>query len=296
MSARYHKADPVELEFQFRALPDGSSTFEGYAAVFNQPSKPLMDELAKGRPYVETLRPRSFLRSLGSGSRKSFVVDHDDRKMISSAPSGPLRLAEDTQGLHVNSPWPRTDYADNVRALHDAGEKLGMSIYFATPRNGDSWSPDFTSRSVTEAILKHVSVLATMEPAYDGTVATFRALADLVEADVEDVDALMEALRDGRRLDEGEYNLLNRLVGAVQPQSRSLDDLATFLLADRDALSAAINKLANGEPLLAQEAEMLEAAIEHLEPPETSEDDTMMRSVDDWQKRVEEIEAQSPKS
>lgn len=241
---KFHKADPVELEFQFRALPDGTSSFEGYAAVFNQPSKPLMDELARGKPYVETLLPGSFRRTLGSGRRQSFVVDHDERKMIASSPTGPLRMAEDSKGLHVTSPWPRTDYADNVRALYDAGEKPGMSILFATPRTGDKWSPDFAQRSVTEAILKHVSVLATMEPAYDGTIANFRALADLTEADVEDVDALMEALRSGRRLDEGEYNLLTKLSEAVKPESVVETPAEADVDADRAATEKWIAKMA----------------------------------------------------
>jgi HK97 family phage prohead protease len=264
-----HRSDPVEMEFAFRAMPDGTSTFEGYAAVFNQPSKVIRDAHARtSGGYRETLMPGTFRRTLGSGRRQTFVVDHDERQMVSATPNGPLRLAEDSRGLHVESPWPRLSYTDNVRALHDAGNRLGMSILFGSPKGGEAWNPTGDARTVSDAILKHVSVLATMEPAYDGTVASFRALADMTEAAVEDVDALMEALRDGRRLDEGEYNLLTRLAQAVRPTARSLDDLAAFLLADKAALQTAIDKLANGEPLMAQEAELLEAAIEHLEPPD----------------------------
>lgn len=244
---KFHNADPVELEGAFRALSDGSSTFEGYAALFNQPSKPIHDEHARGKPYIETMVPGAFRRTLGSGRRQSFVVDHDERKMIASSPSGSLRLAEDSKGLHVSSPWPRTDYADNVRALYDAGEKLGMSLNYSWPRNGVTWSADGASRSVTEAVLKHVSVLATMEPAFDGTIATFRALADLTEADVEDVDALMEALRDGRRLDEGEYNLLTKLAEAVKPESvveTVAETTEPVIDADRAATEAWIAKMA----------------------------------------------------
>ena len=54
-------------------------------------------------------------------------------------------------------------------------------------------------------------------------------------------------------------------------ERRSIEDLAGFLLADVNALQAAIDKLSRGEPLLSQEAELLEAAIEHLEPPEPEE-------------------------
>ncbi len=214
---KYHEAEPVEVEFAFRAMPDGSSTFEGYAAVFGRQSKLIHDSLSRStRGYRETVLPGSFTRTLAASTRKTFVVDHDERQMVSSAPHGALRLAEDSKGLHVESPWPRTAYTDNVRALHDAGERLGMSMLFGTMRGGDVWSPDGSQRTVNEAVIKHVSVLATMEPAYDGTVASFRALADLTEADVEDVDALMEALREGRPLDEGETNLLDRLSETVR--------------------------------------------------------------------------------
>jgi HK97 family phage prohead protease len=221
MSIQFHKADPVEMEFAFRALSDGSSTFEGYAAVFNKPSKVIRDQFARSaRGYRETILPGAFQRSIGTGKRITFVVDHDERQMVSSAPSGALRLSEDSKGLHLESPWPRTAYTDSVRALHDSGERLGMSILFGTtPRHEQqAWSPDGALRTVSEAVLKHTTVLATMEPAYDGTVATFRALADMTEADVEDIDALMEALREGRRLDEAEYNLAVRMLDTVKPE------------------------------------------------------------------------------
>lgn len=222
MTIQYHRADPVEVELSFRALPDGSSTFEGYAAIFGRPSKVLHDNLAR-RPsgYRETIQPEAFRRSIGTGRRITFVVDHDDRQMISSMPSGPLRLAEDSKGLHVESPWPRTPYTDSVRALHDSGERLGMSVLFGTTarHEASAWSPDGSHRTVTEAALRHVAVLATMEPAYDGTVATFRALADLASATVEDIDTLMDALREGRRLDADEYHLLTRLSEAVMPET-----------------------------------------------------------------------------
>lgn len=243
---KFHKAAPVEMEGQFRSVSDGTTTFEGYSAVFGQRSKLIRDDLS-ARPYFETLTQGTFARSLGDPeARKTFVVDHDNEKMISSFPRGPLRMSEDSRGLLVTSPWPRTDYADNVRSLYEAGEPLGMSILFATPRNGAKWNADYSERTVTEAFLKHVSVLATMEPAYDGTVANFRALAELTEADVEDVDALMEALRTGRRLDEGEYNLLTRLTAAVAPETDVVPEPETD--AERAATDKWIARVAEINP------------------------------------------------
>lgn len=222
MSSRFHQAPPIETDFVFRAASDGSTTFEGYTAIFNVESKPMMDEFARGKPYTETIEPGAFRRSLGTGSRISFVVDHDERQMISSFPSGPLRLAEDSTGLHIESPWPRTSYADNVRALHEAGEKLGMSINYAFPRSGPEapkWNAANSHRSVPQALIRHASVLATMEPAFDGTTASFRALADQVEADMDDLEALFEALRSGRDLSDAERNLLTRLAAVKTPEA-----------------------------------------------------------------------------
>lgn len=219
MSIRYHNADPVELEFAFRSLPDGGSTFEGYAAVFNRSSKVLHDALSRrASGYRETILPGAFQRSIRQGKRITFVVDHDERQMVSSAPTGALRLSEDSKGLHIESPWPRTVYTDSVRALHDSGERLGMSVLFGTTMRHEqqAWAADGSHRTVTEGVLKHTTVLAALEPAYDGTVATFRALAEATEAPVEDIDALMEALREGRMLDEAETNLLDRLGEAVR--------------------------------------------------------------------------------
>lgn len=262
MSVQFHRAPPITAEFQFRALANGSSAVEGYAALYNQPSKPIVDELSRGgRPYTEVIAPGSFRRTLNSTGRKSFVVDHDERLMISSAPDGALRMAEDTTGLHFDSPWPRTDYADNARALHEAGEPLGMSLLFKPPRVGANGQPGevwdgFTARRIQEAILKHISVLATLEPAYAGPALSFRALAAMTEAEVEDVDAVMEALREGRRLDDGEYNLLTKLTEAVKPEAS------------------------------------VESAAPVAEPPIEDADRALLER---WKKRLEEMEAALPK-
>lgn len=66
---------------------------------------------------------------------------------------------------------------------------------------------------------------------------------------------------------------------ATSAAMRSLQDLAGFLLADVDALGAAIDKLRNGQPLMASEASLLEAAIEHLEPADADEDDMQMNAL-----------------
>lgn len=217
MTAQFHQAAPVFLDMAFRAAPDGSSIFEGYAAVFDTPSRPITDKW--GVDYIETFAPGSFKRTLSSGRRQTFVVDHDERLFISSTRSGKLRLAEDSKGLITETPWPNTDYANNVRALYDAGEQLGMSVHYGVHRSGsgDTWDVQRKNHRVTEAVLAHVTVTTWQTPAFAETTAGFRSLAQKTEADVEDIEDLVEALKDGRELNENERSLLTRLAAAVAP-------------------------------------------------------------------------------
>lgn len=213
------RSAPVFDAVEFRAASDGSSTFEGYAAVFESKSKEIFDPRENPFPFVETISSRAFARTLTNGTRHSLVVDHNDRLHI-SATDGKLRLAEDSRGLIVQSPWPRTDYADNVRALHEAGEPLGMSFTFKPSRSktAQEWDASRRARRLNEVNLGHVTVLASMVPAYNETSASFRALAYRMETEVDELDALFDALKEGRELTDDEKVLLRKLATDVEPE------------------------------------------------------------------------------
>lgn len=223
MTAYVHRAAPTFDDIEFRAKPDGTSTFHGYAAVFDSPSKAIFDPRENSIPFVESIDPSAFARTLVSGRRQTFVVDHNDALHI-SATTGQLRLSTDSRGLITESPWPRTDYADNVRALHEAGEPLGMSFTFKVAKKGDEWNASRTARRLKDIALGHVSVLASLVPAYNDTTAQFRALAYRMETDVEDLDNLFDALREGRDLTDDEKSILRRLAGVVEPEPTETTD------------------------------------------------------------------------
>jgi len=212
------RSAPVFDAVEFRAASDGSSTFEGYAAVFESASKEIFDPRENPLPFVETISRNAFVRTL-KNSRHAFVVDHDDRKHVSST-DGRLVLAEDSRGLIVQSPWPRTDYTDNVRALHEAGEPLGMSFTFkpAKGKTAQEWDKNRRARRLNEVNLGHVTVLASMVPAYNETTASFRALAYRMETDVDDLETLFDALKEGRELTDDEKVLLRKLAADVEPE------------------------------------------------------------------------------
>jgi HK97 family phage prohead protease len=211
-----HRAAPNFEAVEFRANANGLDTFVGYAAVFDSPSKPIFDPRENSIPFVETIDPTAFARTLKSDRRMTFVVDHNDALHI-SATNGQLKLGADSRGLITDSPWPRTDYADNVRALHEAGEPLGMSFTFKPTKKGDQWNASRTARRLTDVVLGHVSVLASLVPAYNETTAQFRALAYRMETDVEELDNLFDALKEGRELSDDEKTLLRKLSATVEP-------------------------------------------------------------------------------
>jgi HK97 family phage prohead protease len=206
------------LEYEFRANPDGSDTFVGYSAVFNQDSEPL--------PFIETIDPAAFNRTLTAPSRKQFVVNHDDGKLISSTATGRLRLSADETGLLVESPMGKTSWASDVRQLADDGELWGMSFSFRASKNGEEWSPDYTRRRLTDVELFHTTILTGHEPAYHGTSGRLqvRSLAEQLHASPEDVQALIDALTEGRALTPEQVDLL-----ANYPKvgSEPADDSAT---------------------------------------------------------------------
>lgn len=215
MTSMVHRAAPTFEAVEFRADGKGGDTFVGYAAVFESPSKPIFDPRESRVPFIETITQGAFARTLGMG-RKSFVVDHDE-KLFLSATDGPLRLGEDSRGLAVESPWPRTDYADNVRALHEAGTPLGMSFTFSARGKGSEWSNGGRSRRVNEAALGHVTVLASLVPAYNETQVAFRALAYRMETDMEQLEELFAAIKEGRDLTDEQKEAFRKLAQDIDP-------------------------------------------------------------------------------
>jgi HK97 family phage prohead protease len=135
-------------------------TFRGYAAVFNSASQPL--------PFIETIRPGAFKRSLQSGKEIRMYLNHNSDQVLASTRSGTLRLTEDTRGLMVEADLPPTSYGKDISILMQRGDVHSMSFGFTIPTNGDSWSSDGRSRELREIILHEVSIV-TGFPAYEGT-------------------------------------------------------------------------------------------------------------------------------
>lgn len=151
---------------------DEPRRFRGYAAVFDSPSEPL--------PFIETIRPGAFKRTLNSGHEVRMFLNHNSDFVLGSTRSGTITLHEDERGLLVEGILPETSYGRDLAVLMQRGDVHSMSFGFSIPRNGDAWSDDGQSRELREVILHEVSIV-TGFPAYPATEATVRSVDELVD-------------------------------------------------------------------------------------------------------------------
>jgi HK97 family phage prohead protease len=189
-----------------------SVTFTGYAAVFDSPSEPL--------PFIETIAPGAFARSLKSRNDVRMYVNHDDNMVLASTRSGTLRLQEDAKGLRVQATMPDTTYARDLVELMRSNVVDSMSFGFSVPRGGDSWNEDGSQRRLNEVRLHEVSVV-TGVPAYAATSAMVRKVQSLATRAATTPDMLAEAMNaliDGN-LSDDQAALLRAVVDKVAPDT-----------------------------------------------------------------------------
>lgn len=246
-----YRSLPVASEYEIRT--DGPTpTFRGYAAVVLSDSEPL--------PFVETIMPGAFARTLGRDSRdQTFVIDHDPTKLLASRQGKTLTLTEDSTGLYVEASLPDTSYARDLIALHQRGEARKMSFEFRVPKGGDEWSQDRKRRTLKEVRLGHVTVLTGLPPAYRATSASIRSLAAQIDADADDLANAVENLREGRTLPDTDLLVLVRSMGALRATAAS-ESASTAAETLGELLSLLGDNLGNE-----QQTALLRAAIDAVQ-------------------------------
>lgn len=150
-------------------------TFEGYAAVFNSPSQPI------GGQFTEYVAPGAFKRSLQARNDIKLLWNHDTGQVLGSTRAGTLTLIEDARGLKAVAQLPDTQLGRDTAVLLKRGDVANMSFGFSVPKNGDSWSDDFSTRTLNSIRLHEVSIVAF--PAYESTTASVRSIDQNLLAD-----------------------------------------------------------------------------------------------------------------
>lgn len=183
---------------QFERTP-GGGRIGGYAAIYDSFS------LAKpgSKNAREVIRRGAFTESLRSGREVFAYVNHDRSKLLGRTGAGTLRLRDDEKGLAYEIDLPDTGYARDLAKLVERGDVPGASFAMRLGRGDAVWTSDKSGpvREIRRAALSEVSPV-TESPAYPGTTAELRALAQWLDGGAlpEDARRMSEADRLALRL------------------------------------------------------------------------------------------------
>lgn len=209
---------------ELRALPTDqdeqpSNQIEGYAVVFNQPSKDLGG-------FVEVIDPAAL-----NGVDLSQVVmldQHDYSKPLASVKNGTLKLDVDDKGLHfVATLDDSVSYAKDALANVKNGNVDSMSFRFDLDDGGDAFSKDENGQ-VTRTIkqLKDLFEISPVTvPAYDGTQVDTRSYNDFMER--ENKEKEQEPMPTKTIIDNQEKNEVRSFADFIRSRGEVRDGIET---------------------------------------------------------------------
>lgn len=148
---------------QTSAQPKQPNTVEGYALLFNEPSKDLGG-------FQEVINPNALD---GLDLSKVIMLDqHDFSKPLASVEGGTLKLDVDDKGLHFTATLDdNVSYAKDTYNNIKNGNINAMSFRFDVDDGSDSWTKD-ESGQITRTInqIKDLLEVSTVTvPSYDST-------------------------------------------------------------------------------------------------------------------------------
>jgi uncharacterized protein len=170
----------------FRQAADGAAKrIDGYAAVFNSPTK-------FGSWFQEQIAPGAFTDAIGRDDVRA-LFNHDNNLVLGRTKNGTLRLSEDERGLKIEIDPPDTQFARDLLASMERGDVDQMSFGFYVEK--EMWDETVTPpmRTLLKVSLADVSVVTT--PAYEDTEVHVVGLRSLEKARAELVDPVANIRR-----------------------------------------------------------------------------------------------------
>jgi uncharacterized protein len=178
-------------EFEFRDEGSNGFTFEGVASVVDTPYT-VRDQMGE---FTETIRAGAFNKTLrDSNADVALFVNHDTRSApLATRGAGSLKLTADPH-LRVTADLdPARPDVQIIRSAVARGEMRQMSIGFSVPKARDSWSNDYTERTISEVNLAETSIV--YKGASPTTSGNMRTLEDLLEMFPEGAELDLDELR-----------------------------------------------------------------------------------------------------
>lgn len=182
-------------QFELREAGGGQLLLTGYASVFNSPY-----DVYGGPPYgwTERVDPHAFDVTLAAKPDLHLLINHEGMPLARTK-SGTLRLATDSQGLHVEAGLDPTDPdVQRLAPKMSRGDMDEMSFAFRVKR--DEWSEDDSERNLLEVSLHKGDVSVVNFGANPATSAQLNSATDalqmLAELDPERALAELRAASD----------------------------------------------------------------------------------------------------
>lgn len=164
---------------------DGKMFFVGYAAVYNQRSKLILE---RGRIFYEILLPGCFDRVLQDPNLDVVLsVNHLDLYSLGRTVSGNLKLESDSVGLKIRASVPNTTLGRDTFEMVERGDYTDMSFQFSVDASGEDWIRDGDGNLLH--IVREVSAL------YDCTICTLRGAYGETVIDVERASRMFTELQ-----------------------------------------------------------------------------------------------------
>lgn len=172
---------------ELRVVTDkGAPVIEGYAAVFDSESVPMMG-------FVETIKRGAFKKTLQEADIRG-LYNHDPNFVLGRNKAGTLELQEDRKGLLYRLNPPNTEWANGLIESIKRRDISGSSFGFNTVKDEWDHDADPVERSLVEVRLFDVGPVTF--PAYESSESHVRALSCYAGVDC---DALHQAVRKSMR-------------------------------------------------------------------------------------------------
>ncbi len=165
--------EPIYREFKFELRDDATGdglTMEGYAAVFNSPTRISGWE----GDFDETIAPGAFRKTLRE-RKPVLMFNHGKHGFVGDMPIGQIVDArEDDHGVYIKARLFDNDLVRPVRDAIAGGAVSGMSFRFEPIR--EKWSADKRTRTLMEVRVPELGPVVM--PAYTDTSVAVRARAE----------------------------------------------------------------------------------------------------------------------
>jgi HK97 family phage prohead protease len=185
------------FEFEERSRSSDGRTLEGYAAVFDTPTR----IAAVGGDFDEVISRGAFTRSIRS-RMPVLQFEHGRDPRVGAVPIGSIDdLAEDSRGLHVRATLFDNPVVEPVRQAIAGRAIKGMSFRFNVADGGDAWerrTGNVDLRTVGDADVHELGPVVF--PAYDATTVSVRSMLAQLGPE-EHLTLLRELAHDLRAVD-----------------------------------------------------------------------------------------------